>query len=229
MITVATFNAHHGRPPRGLTSNGLLESAVAGLQADVVGLQEVERHVVRSWFRHQPAAIARAAGMNYVYAPARRFAVTGDDGIALLVRGEILRSSSVMLPHANRNERRTAIVARVRVANREMTVATTHLHNGAPLVAQRQLDAVVEMLDAEPGPHLLLGDLNIGSRRVAPHLSPGLVLAGGDPTFPASKPTQRIDHVAARAMSIDSVTVQRLAVSDHCALTAGLGGLCSIV
>src|SRR3954468_4762235 len=104
MITVATFNAHHGRPPRGLTSNGLLESAVAGLEADVVGLQEVERHVVRSWFRNQPAAIARAAGMRHVYAPARRFAVTGDDGVALLVRGEIVTSVSTLLPHANRNE-----------------------------------------------------------------------------------------------------------------------------
>jgi endonuclease/exonuclease/phosphatase family metal-dependent hydrolase len=102
MITVATFKCPPWPPAQDLTNNGLLASAVAGLGADVVGLQEVERHVVRSWFRHQPAAIARAAGMNYVYAPARRFAVTGDDGIALLVRGEILRFSSVMLPRQSR-------------------------------------------------------------------------------------------------------------------------------
>jgi endonuclease/exonuclease/phosphatase family metal-dependent hydrolase len=223
MITVATFNAHHGRPPRGLASNRLLESAVAGLRADVVGMQEVERRVVRSCFRHQPAAIARAAGMNYVYAPARRFAVTGDDGIALLVRGEIVRCATAPLPQANRNERRTSIVARVRVAGQEMTVATTHLHNGAPLVAQRQLDAVVEMLDAEPGPHILIGDLNIDARRVAAHLSSGFVLAGGNPTFPANDPTQRIDHIAVRGLDIESVAVQRLAVSDHCALLARLG------
>ena len=62
MITVATFNARHGRPPKGLADNRLLQSAVAGLEADVVGLQEVERHVVRSWFRHEPAAIARRGG-----------------------------------------------------------------------------------------------------------------------------------------------------------------------
>jgi endonuclease/exonuclease/phosphatase family metal-dependent hydrolase len=222
MITIATFNAHHGRPPKGLADNRLLEAEVAGLQADVVGVQEVERHVVRSRFRHQPAAIARAAGMRYVYAPARRFALTGDDGIALLVRGEILSSASTVLPRANRSQRRTVIVARVRVAEQAMTVATTHLHSGAHLVAERQLDAVVEMLDAEPEPHVLLGDLNLDSRRVAPHLGPGLVLAGGGPTFPASNPTRRIDHVAVRGLNIDSVSVQRLAVSDHCALIAVL-------
>jgi endonuclease/exonuclease/phosphatase family metal-dependent hydrolase len=99
-----------------------------------------------------------------------------------------------------------------------MTVATTHLHSGAHLVAERQLDAVVEMLDAEPEPHVLLGDLNLDSRRVTPHLGRGLVLAGGAPTFPASNPARRIDHVAVHGLNIDSVSVQRLAVSDHCAL-----------
>jgi endonuclease/exonuclease/phosphatase family metal-dependent hydrolase len=192
------------------------------LQADVVGLQEVERHVVRSRFRNQPAAIARAAGMRHVYAPARRFALTGDDGVALLVRGEILSSASTMLPRANRNQRRTVIVARVRVAEQEMTVAATHLHSGAHLIAEQQLDAVVEMLGAEPGPHVLLGDLNLDSRRVTPRLGPGLMLAGGGPTFPANDPARRIDHVAVRGLNIDCVSVQRLAVSDHCVLIAVL-------
>ena len=221
-ITFATFNAHHGLPPKGRADNRLLTAAATGLHADVLGLQEVERHVMRSCFRDQPRAIAHAAGMQYLYAPARRVSVTGDDGIALLVRGEILRSASIMLPREPRHQRRFAIVARVRVAEREFTVATTHLQNSAPLAAQRQLEAVVEKLDAEAGPHVLLGDLNLDSRRVASHLSQGLVLAGGDPTFPAHSPARRIDHVAVRGMNIDAVSVTRLAVSDHCALTAAL-------
>jgi endonuclease/exonuclease/phosphatase family metal-dependent hydrolase len=220
VITVATFNARHGRPPRGFADNRLLEAAVAGLHADVVALQEVERRVVRSCFRNQPAAIARTTGMNWVYAPARRLAVTGDDGIALLVRGEILRSDSPMLPRANRGQPRTAIIARVRVGDSELTVAATHLHSGAHSAAERQLDAVLELLDAEPEPHVLLGDLNLEPRRVTPHLGTGLVLAGGDPTFPADRPTRRIDHIAGRGMTLDSVSVQRLAVSDHRALIA---------
>jgi endonuclease/exonuclease/phosphatase family metal-dependent hydrolase len=222
VITVATFNARHGRPSRGLANNRLLETSVAALRADLVGLQEVERHVIRSRFRNQPAAIARAARMRSVYAPARRFAVTGDDGIALLVRGEILHSDSMMLPHANRNERRTAIVARVHVAGTELTVATSHLHSGAHVVAERQLDALLETLVAEPEPHVLLGDLNLESRRVIPHLGARFVLAGGEATFPADHPSRRIDHVAVRGRTIDSVSVQRLRVSDHRALIAVL-------
>jgi endonuclease/exonuclease/phosphatase family metal-dependent hydrolase len=108
----------------------------------------------------------------------------------------------------------------VRVAETEFTVATTHLQNGAPSAAQRQLEAVVAALDAEAGPHVLLGDLNLDCLRAAPHLSPGLVLGGGGPTFPSHNPARRIDHIAVRGMNIDSVSVQRLAVSDHCALTA---------
>jgi endonuclease/exonuclease/phosphatase family metal-dependent hydrolase len=187
-----------------------------------VGLQEIERRVVRSWFRHQTAAIARAALMRYAYAPARRLALTGDDGVALLVRGAIIHSDSIMLPHATRDERRTAIVARVRVGGTELTVATTHLQNGAPLVAQRQLEALLERLSTEPEPHIVLGDLNLDPLRVTACLGADFVLAGGEPTFPVEAPTHRLDHIAARGVNIESVSVLRLAVSDHRALTARL-------
>lgn len=159
---------------------------------------------------------------RYVYAPARRLALTGDDGVALLVRGEIVRSDSFMLPHADSDERRTAIIARVRVAATELTVATTHLQNGAPKVAQRQLEALLERLHAEPGPHILLGDLNLDPHRVAACLGAGFMLADAEPTFPAHDPTHRLDHIAARGVNIGSVSVERLAVSDHCALIASL-------
>jgi endonuclease/exonuclease/phosphatase family metal-dependent hydrolase len=218
VITVATFNTRHGRPPRGFADNRLLVEAAVGL-GDVVGLQEVERHVVRSWFRHQPRRIARAGHMAFVYAPVRRLALTGDDGIALLVRGEILSSSWSLLPHNGRKERRAAIVARVRVRGQELTVATTHLQNRAS-VAAHQLDAVVAALAAAPGPQVLLGDLNLGAERVAPRLPDGFALAGGDPTFPADRPTRRIDHVAVRALNLESVAVRRAPVSDHRAVVA---------
>jgi endonuclease/exonuclease/phosphatase family metal-dependent hydrolase len=221
VVTVATFNTRHGRPERGFTNNRLLVEAAAGL-GDVVALQEVERHVVRSWFRDQPRAIALAAGMAFAYAPARRLAVVGDDGVALLVRGRILSSSSFLLPHSRRSERRAAIVARLSVSGRELTVAVTHLQNRAPLVAAAQLRAVVTALDEQPGPHLLLGDLNLPPEQVVPHLTSGLALAGGDPTYPAQRPRRRIDHVAGRGLHIDSVSVRRLAVSDHRALVAAV-------
>jgi len=195
---------------------------VADLDADVVALQEVERHVVRSWFRHQPAAIARACGMRYVYSPARRLALTGDDGVALLVRGEIVHSDSIMLPRAHGHQQRTAIIARVRVAGIDVTVAATHLQNRAPAAAQTQLARLVELLNAEPEPHILLGDLNLDARRVAAHIGAGFVLAGGEPTFPAPDPTRRIDHIAVRGVQIESVSVRRLPVSDHRALIASL-------
>jgi endonuclease/exonuclease/phosphatase family metal-dependent hydrolase len=222
MITVATFNARHGRPPTGLANNRLLAASVAGLHADVVALQEVDRHVIRSWFRNQPAAIARAAGMHWEYAPARRLDLIGDDGIALLVRGEIVHARSTLLPRADRSQARTSIIARVRIAGTELTVATTHLHGGAHAFAERQLDALLEMVDAEAEPHVLLGDLNLETDRVRRHVGKRLALAAGEPTFPADHPTRRIDHVAVRGLDFASASVRRLAVSDHRALVAVL-------
>ena len=54
-MRVATFNAHHGRPWRGFASNRWLARAIARLDVDVLGVQELERKVVRSGFADQPA------------------------------------------------------------------------------------------------------------------------------------------------------------------------------
>src|SRR5438105_99935 len=98
-MRVATFNVRHGRPNKGFASNRRLAAACAGLDSDIIGLQELECRVVRSWFANQLAAIASATGSSGVYAPARRLGLTGTGGIGLCVRGAVLRSEILSLPH----------------------------------------------------------------------------------------------------------------------------------
>nr|BFF19655.1 hypothetical protein GCM10025730_31760 [Promicromonospora thailandica] len=52
-LRVATFNIQHGLGPDGRVDNHRLADAVAGLDADVVALQEVDRRQSRSgeWTR----------------------------------------------------------------------------------------------------------------------------------------------------------------------------------
>ncbi len=216
-MNVATWNVRHGRPRRGFTSNRRLAAAVAALDVDLLAVQEVERRVIRSWFADQPALIARAANATTAdYAPARRLAITGSDGVAMCVRGEAT-FRSISLPH-QWGQRRVAIIAEVR----GITVVTTHLQNEAG-EARQQLAWLLEELSAVTGPRVLLGDLNLRPDDIASLLGEaGYVLAGGGPTNPADAPVQQIDHIAVAGVDVESVHVGPAPVSDHRPLIATL-------
>jgi endonuclease/exonuclease/phosphatase family metal-dependent hydrolase len=216
-VKVATWNVRHGRPRRGFTSNRRLARADADLDVDVLAVQEVERRVVRSWFADQPAVVAHAAhARQYRFAPARRWLLlTGEDGVALCVRGELDCRRIVDLPRDNGAQRRVAIIAGVTVGDEQATAVATHLHNDAP-IAKRQLDALVDAVQDEPRPRLLLGDLNLRADDIAGSLvAAGFVLVEAAYTAPAWAPVQRIDHIAVDGLVAEQSSVPAVAVSDH--------------
>jgi endonuclease/exonuclease/phosphatase family metal-dependent hydrolase len=215
-VRVVTWNVRHGRPRHGFASNRALAGAVRGFDADLVAVQEVDRRVIRSWFADQPMLVARAASACFVrFAPARHLALIGYDGIALCVRGRFERVRVLELPREFRIQKRVAIIAGVIVDNVAFTAVTTHLHNDAP-VAQRQLDALLVDIAAEPRPRLLLGDLNLRQNEVEPRLrASGFDLVETGPTEPAWAPVQRIDHVAVDGLVVGDAFVSAVPVSDH--------------
>jgi endonuclease/exonuclease/phosphatase family metal-dependent hydrolase len=85
-MRLATFNLLHGRSlTDGLVDAGRLRAAVAGLDADVLGIQEVDRNQPRSAGLHLTAEVAAGmaggastGGVAYRFAPA----VIGTPGIA---------------------------------------------------------------------------------------------------------------------------------------------------
>lgn len=205
MIRVATWNTRHGRPRRGFVSNRRLRRAAVALDVDVLALQEIDRRVVRSWFADQPALLAAATGSSHRYAPARRVAVTGTDGVALCVRDVIVDQASQPI------DSRVLLMVRTPRAS----FACTHLLADAS-VARSQLDRVIDALASWPAPRVLLGDLNLSEADVAAPLNAaGFTVAGGAATEPAWCPRQRIDHVAVDGLTIGAVSVPELDVSDH--------------
>jgi endonuclease/exonuclease/phosphatase family metal-dependent hydrolase len=227
-LRVATFNIRHGRvgehwpclPWR-------LRAGVALCDADIVGLQEVDHRVGRSWRLDQTALAAGAAGAtDRLFAPARPFGPGGLYGNALLVRGTIISSTTVELPPGGRPERRIAIVAEVEVATGRVRAVVTHLqnHRDAALTQLRFLAArLVEAHAARPLPTVVLGDLNLEPDAVAPVLgAAGLDLAGGPPLSGTEQPLRRIDHIAVRGFAIGSVRAPRPPVSDHRPVIASL-------
>jgi len=206
-MIVVTFNVQHGRRPDGEVDVDALAQACAGFGADVLALQEVDDFVARSGRVDIAALVAEACGMTFVFGEATRLGKRGRYGNALLVRdSEITDVDVVALPHSPSEEPRCAIVARAR----DVTIAATHL--GIRGDAPPQLPVVVRALCERPGPHLLLGDLNLERPDVAP-----LRLVDAPPAFPAHRPRRTIDHVAlGDGLRPTAVSVlPRQPVSDH--------------
>lgn len=243
-MRLATLNLLNGRSPvDGLVDTARLRSQVALLEADVLGLQEVDRGQPRSHGADQTAEVASATGAvdaRFVAAltgtPGQEWAPSSTDephlpsyGVGLVSRVPVRRWHVLRLPATRlvvpvpvpgagrllwlRDEPRVVLAAELD----GLTVATSHL-SFVPGWNAVQLRRVRRWLAALPGPHVLLGDLNLtsGPARWATGWVPLLSAA----TFPAAAPRLQLDHVlASRPLPVTGGRAHRLAVSDHRALT----------
>jgi endonuclease/exonuclease/phosphatase family metal-dependent hydrolase len=227
-LRVATFNVRHGRRGHGgpVDVGGLVASCAA-LDADVLGLQDVDVGSARVGRVDLADAVARGTGMAVAFGTEVAFQGGGRSGNALLVRGTIGRVEDRPLPvlpprlpvHAG-EQPRCALLADIEAVGGRLTVAVCHL--GRRREERRvQLEEVVRSLDRRPGPHLLLGDLGTGPWEVLGLLErAGFVLAAGDPTFPAGFPVRRLDHVAVRGAALGAVMVATATIGEHRPLVA---------
>lgn len=216
-MRIVTFNIQHGRTPAGPVDTAALARFCAGLDADVLALQEVDHRMRRSGRADQAADVARAAAMAGAFGAARRLGPWARYGNALLARGRLVDVATVPLPRAVRREPRIALLARVEVGGRAVSVAATHLSTDRGDAAA-QLAVVLGALDALPLPRLILGDLNLRPDAAVPALEGAgySVAPTADATYPADGPFLRIDHVAAQGLEIERATVLDAApVSDH--------------
>lgn len=158
-------------------------------------------------------------------------------GIALLSRRPVLSWHVLRLPPAPGrypvplptkpvrllwipDEPRAAIAAVL--AEPAMTVVSTHL-SFVPGANIRQLRRLRRWLADLPGPHLLLGDLNLPGR--LPGRLTGFTPLVTGPTFPSPDPRVQLDHVLASGLPEGTSVrgrVERLAVSDHRAAVVDL-------
>jgi endonuclease/exonuclease/phosphatase family metal-dependent hydrolase len=256
-VRVLTLNLQHGLPAdrERRADAAALADAVAGLDADVVALQEVDRGQARSARVDQTRVVAEALGMPWAhFAPEflgserglrrRPRPGAGEDvpgyGVALLSRLPVLSRHvrplrpgptrvgrrhgsgwSVGGVYARVDPARVCLAARVATADGPLAVACTHLSVDVP-TARRQLAESAWALRTLPGPHVLLGDLNLEGDD-AEQASGMRRLAVAD-TFTARRPRRQLDHVlgGAHVTAAGPATAERLAISDHLALAVEL-------
>ncbi len=247
-MRVATFNVFSGRSPDGDFDQERFGDAIASLDADLLGLQEVDRGQPRSGGVDLTAVAVEATGaVAHRFAPALAGTPDGwrpatgsepDDaalyGIAFLSRYPVrtwrvlpIAPAPGRVPHRSgrrlvwvRDEPRVAILAEVESPLGMIDVVATHLSYLRPS-NRWQLRRVIRQLGERAHPRILLGDLNMGPRPA--HRITGLIPAAAGRTFPVDRPREQIDHVLVspelRALGGHAL---RLPMSDHRALVAEL-------
>jgi endonuclease/exonuclease/phosphatase family metal-dependent hydrolase len=219
-LRVVSFNIQHGlRSDGSRVDVALTGSVAAGLKPDVLALQEVDLGAPRSKFADEAAEIASACGLEHAFVPAAVIGGVGRYGNAIGARGTLTDVEVRRLPRRRfRSEPRSVGLARAHLAGGvQVTIAATHLSIHREEVFD-QLRASVAWLMARPGPWIYVGDLNLHPEEIEPVLGEaGLTVADTSvPTFPASSPRIRIDHVAVGGgLSIESVAVAETTASDH--------------
>jgi endonuclease/exonuclease/phosphatase family metal-dependent hydrolase len=254
-VRLATFNLLNGTSPvDGRVDVERLRTAIRGLDADVVGLQEVDRDQPRSHGLNLTAEVAAAAGAaDWRFEPALvgtpggtwRAAVDGEVageaqyGVGLVSRWPVTSwhvvrlaaarlRSPVVLPGSRR-------VIWLRDEPRVALAAVVRTPAGPLTVATThlsfvpgwngvQLRTVTAALSALPGPRVLLGDLNMPGP--VPRWLTGWSALARTPTYPAWEPRVQLDHVLGSGAlpGVRAVGTPELPLSDHRALLVELDG-----
>jgi endonuclease/exonuclease/phosphatase family metal-dependent hydrolase len=252
-VRFATFNILHGRSPvDDRVDERRFADAVAALDTDLLGLQEVDRNQPRS--QHHDLTAVAAAAMG---APEHRFvaalsgtpgatwsAATGDEqpdaaayGVAFLSRYPVAGWQTIRLPalpapvphHFHGQLRPEWVRDEPRVA----VVADVDSPSGRLRVVTThlsylrwwnggQLRILLRGLGESTDPLVLLGDLNMRPAR-AERIT-GMRPLASALTFPSSEPAEQIDHILLRGgLAPTDGGAVALPMSDHRALFADVG------
>jgi len=159
----------------------------------------------------------RRLGTAVTQSPRYQEAAVGSWGIAVLSRFPVVGHEVIELGRLRRDRaRRVALVVRVEVGGRPLTVVGTHMSHlsyGSPLHFRR----LARLLDSKvgSGPSVLAGDMNLWGPPVGAFFPHWRRVVRGK-TWPAWNPHSQVDHILVRG-AIDALGGEALpmAGSDH--------------
>jgi endonuclease/exonuclease/phosphatase family metal-dependent hydrolase len=167
-VRLVTFNTHHGVGTDDRHDLPRLAKLLASVEADVICLQEVDRHFgERSEHVDQALLLSRALDMQLAWGPAIDQPRAGDDasaeprrqfGNALLSRLPILVSDVHRLP--GDGEPRIALRTMVELDGGALWVTTTHLTTGSPDQRAQQVAALAALHTEPMETGVIVGDFN---------------------------------------------------------------------
>ena len=243
-LRLMSYNVHVGVGMDKKQDLKRIADVIKDYNCDLVGLQEVDRGVQRTGRVDEIKELARLTGMDYAFAHNLDYQ-GGQYGVAVLSRFPILAIDHRRYANTRERERRGFIRVEVEVKGRRLNFVTTHLDyqyaDGRLFETRQMLDALADVR----GPLIVTGDFNEepwagvyelmrkagfvdGWRRS----HAGSVEAHGvGATYPADKPTKRIDYIFYRGLGEDrppeqdedaSEAVPDTLASDHRPIVIGL-------
>ena len=172
-IKVVSFNIAAGAKNFKADLNKTAD-AIKALDADIIGIQEVDRLTKRSGYVDQIKVLADLTGYNFVFGKTIDFD-GGEYGIGILTKHPILKAEKNVLPNEPNEEPRVALMAQVKVPTIQEPVNFINTHLGIVLNAKtdeelardssirvRQAKVINDYAAKIKGLKFLVGDMNDG-------------------------------------------------------------------
>jgi endonuclease/exonuclease/phosphatase family metal-dependent hydrolase len=218
-LTIVSYNVHRCVGTDMVHDPDRIVRVLRGLEADVIGLQEVDSRASEDSALHQLRYIADALDMHAIAGPTlmRGHGMYGN-GLLTRLPVSVVQWIDLSQPH---REPRGAIDARLEVDGATVRVIATHLGLG-PSERRAQIKKLVSTLAAAPEPLVLLGDINewLAWGRPLRYLHRAFGQAPGARSFPSVLPLFKLDRVwvrpnaALRELEVARSDLTRVA-SDH--------------
>lgn len=227
-----TYNIHVGVGMDKKLDLQRIADVINGEHPDLIGLQEVDRGVKRTEGKDEIMELAKMTSMNYAFAHNLDFQ-GGAYGVAVLSRFPIENIEHRKYENLREAERRGMIRVEVKLGKEVISFVTTHLDYQYEDGRVFETNQLLKFLQGVKGPLIVVGDFNdepsgdayklmsakfldswIGAKMKDPGLS-----------YPADKPTKRIDYIFTR--QTDRIKVKRAwqvttLASDHLPVIADL-------
>lgn len=234
-LKTMTYNIHHCNPPGepGLINIEAIAAVILRESPDVVALQEVDVHTLRSGKGlHQARELAELTNMHFHFEKAIDYQ-EGEYGVAVLSKHPIKRAFGFALPMAEGLSSEPRAVAAVEIelpTGKRITFASTHL-DLHPEHRKLQASKIVAELGHSNNPVIIGGDFN-----AVPGTDPINIIEGtfqstcvgmGCPgTIPVDKPARIIDYIFYRPSDkfevVDHRVIDETYASDHLPVVATL-------
>jgi endonuclease/exonuclease/phosphatase family metal-dependent hydrolase len=238
-LRLLTFNIRHGKGIDGQLSLQRTADVIKHANADMIGLNEVDKHFSkRSAFIDQAAWLAKELCMEYAYGPAisiqkGKEEIVRQYGNVLLTRFPIVEWHNHLfniLPGII--EGRSLLETKVLIEDRIVRVFVTHL-SLAPFLHRKQTQKVIQRVRHSDSPVIVMGDWNMkphskGWNQIARHLTDVWTAKKEENgnTFPSYRPRNRLDYIFVSShfqiMSSEVLTTCPEA-SDHLPVVAIVG------
>lgn len=238
-IRVMSFNIHHGADGGDVLDLDRIAREIESSGAQIVGLQEVDRHwSARSAYQDQAAWLAERLNMHYAYAanldldPEPGHTDRRQYGTAVLSKYPILSSENHLLTNIQYaekpTEQRGLLETVINVEGNHISFYNTHLDHRRSEQRQLQVKEILGITSGSGRPSLLVGDLNAiptstEMQQLMTRFTDVFAALGQDTdyTMPVENPVSRIDYILGHGdIRPRFAEVIRTTASDHLPIIA---------